>query len=52
MGHFYKKYKQLNLLCKFCKGVKNLSFSCEIIFGQLLLTFGDFFLVTLAEVVA
>ena len=31
----------------FCKGVKIIHFSCEIIFGQLLQTFGDFYLVTL-----
>ena len=31
----------------FCKGVKIYHFSSEIIFGQVLKTFGDFFLVTL-----
>ena len=35
------------LLGNFCKGFKNFHFSCEIIFGQLLKTFGDFHLVTL-----
>ena len=28
------------LLCNFCKGVEIFHFSCEIIFGQLLYTFG------------
>ena len=32
---------------KFCKSVKIFHFSRDIIFGQLLLTFGDFLLVTL-----
>ena len=32
----------------FCNGVKIYHFPSEIIFGQLLQTFGDFFLVTLA----
>ena len=32
-----------------CEGVKIYHFSNEIIFGQLLKTFGDFFLVTLTE---
>ena len=31
----------------FCVGAKIFIFSCEIIFGQLLWTFGDFSLVTL-----
>ena len=35
------------LLGNFCKGFKNFHFSCEIIFGQLLKTFGDFHVVTL-----
>ena len=34
-------------LGNFSKGVKIYHFSCEIIFGKLLKTFGDFFLVTL-----
>ena len=38
------------MLRQFCKGVKINHFSSEIIFGQLLLTFGDFFLVTLLGV--
>ena len=39
--------KSLTFLGNFCKGVKIIHFSCEIIFGQLLYTFGDFYLVTL-----
>ena len=39
--------KSLTLLGNFCKGVKIYHFSSEIIFGQLLQTFGDFYLVTL-----
>ena len=39
--------KSLTFLGNFCKGVKIYHFSIEIIFRQLLLTFGDFFLVTL-----
>ena len=39
--------KSPTFLGNFCKGVKNLSFSSEINFRQLLQTFGDFFLVTL-----
>ena len=35
------------LLGNFCKCVKIIRFSITIIFGQLLLTFGDFLLVTL-----
>ena len=35
--------KSLALLGNFCKGVKIFNFSSEIIFGQLLQTFGDFF---------
>ena len=34
-------------LSNFWKGVKSFDFSCEIIFGQFLLTFGDYLLVTL-----
>ena len=37
------------LLGNFCKGVKIIHFSSEINFGQLLKTFGDFYLVTLAS---
>ena len=36
-----------HILGNFCKCVKIYNFSSEIIFMQLLLTFGDFFLVTL-----
>ena len=39
--------KLSTLLGNFCKGVKIIHFSSEIIFGQLLWTFGDFLLVTL-----
>ena len=35
-------------LRQFCKCVKIIHFSCEIVFGQLLWPFGDFHLVTLA----
>ena len=35
------------ILRHFCKGVKIYHFSSEIIFGQLLQTFGNFYLVTL-----
>ena len=35
------------LLDNFCRGVKIYHFSIEIILGQLLWTFGDFYLVTL-----
>ena len=35
------------LLGNFCKGAKMIYFSAEIIIGQLLQTFGDFYLVTL-----
>ena len=51
--NFLKPFATLNLsksptfLGNFCKGVKIYHFSCKIIFGQILLTFGDFFLVTL-----
>ena len=37
----------LPFLGNFCKGGKIFHFSSEIIFGQLLLKFGDFYLVTL-----
>ena len=39
--------KSPTFLGNFCKGVKICHISSEIIFGQLLLTFCDFFLVTL-----
>ena len=41
--------KSLTLLGNFCKNVKIIHFSCEIIFGQLLLTFGNFLLVRLSR---
>ena len=53
LGNFLKPLATIKLpksptfLGNFCKGVKIYHFSSEIIFGQLLLTFGDFFLVTL-----
>ena len=53
LGKFLKPLATINLpksptfLGNFCKGVKSYHFSSEIIFGQLLQTFGDFFLVTL-----
>ena len=37
----------VHILVNFCKGVKIVQFSSEIIFGQLLSTFGEFLLVTL-----
>ena len=57
MGKFLKLLATLNLaksttfFGNFCKGVKINHFSCGIIFGQHLWTFGDFFLVTLLVVV-
>ena len=39
--------KSLTVLRNFCKGVETYHFSNKIIFGQFLLTFGDFPLVTL-----
>ena len=39
--------KSPTFLGNFCKGVKIFNFSSEINFGQLLQTFGDFYLVTL-----
>ena len=53
LGNFLKPLATINLprsptfLGNFCKGVKIYPFSSEIIFGQLLYTFGDFYLVTL-----
>ena len=47
-GQLFKPLAPINLpkyptcLGNFCKGVKIYNFSGEIIFGQLLLTFGDF----------
>ena len=52
-GQLLKPLAAINLpktspfLGNFCKGVKIYHFSREIVFGQLLWTFGDFFLVTL-----
>ena len=52
-GQLFEALATINLsqsptfLGKFCKSVKIFNFSIEIIFGQLLLTFGDFLLVTL-----
>ena len=52
-GHFLKPLATINLpksptfSGNFCKGVKIDHFSTEIIFRQLLYTFGNFFLVTL-----
>ena len=43
-------HKSPTLLGKFCKGAKIIHFSSEIIFGQLLLTFVDFYLVTLLQI--
>ena len=39
--------KSLTFLRNICKGVKIYHFSSKISFGQVLWTFGDFFLVTL-----
>ena len=44
--------KSPTLLGNFCKGVKIIHFSIEIIFGQLLQTFGDFYLVTLLTILS
>ena len=55
LGNFLKPLAAINLpksptfLGNFCKVVKIFHFSSEIILGQLLWTFGDFFLVTLLE---
>ena len=52
-GQLLKLFATMNLpksptfLGNFSKGAKIIDFSNEIIFGQLLLTFGDFYLVTL-----
>ena len=56
LGNFFKPLatislpKYLTFLGNFCKGVKIYHFSSEIIFGQLLQTFGDFYLVTLTTI--
>ena len=53
-GQFLRPLATINLtktptfLGNFCKGVEIIHFSSEIIFGQLLKTFGDFVLVTLS----
>ena len=53
LGNFLKPLatinlpKSLTILSNICKGVKIYHFSCEIIPGQLLQTFGGFYLVTL-----
>ena len=53
VGNFLKPLATINLpksptfLGNFCKGVKIYHFSSKIIFGQLLQTSGEFFLVTL-----
>ena len=53
LGNFLKPLATINMpksptfLGNFCKGVKIYHFSSEINFGQLLQTFGDFYLVTL-----
>ena len=53
LGNFSKsvatiiKPKLSTLLGIFCKGVQIFHFSSEIIFGQLLMTFGNFLLFTL-----
>ena len=53
LGSFSKPLETIILskspifLGNFCKDVKIFNFSSEIIFGQLLYTFGDFLLVTL-----
>ena len=53
LGNFLKPLAKINLaqsspfLGNYCKGVEIIHFSGETIFGQLLLTFGDFYLVIL-----
>ena len=55
LGNFLKSLATINLpksstfLGNFCKVVKIYNFSSEIVFGQLLQTFVDLFLVTLAS---
>ena len=47
-GHGKKYFSQIaHILGSFCRGAKIFHFSSGIIFGQLLLKFGDFLLVTL-----
>ena len=49
LGNFLKPLAPINLLKSptflgnYCKGVKIYHFSCELIFGQLLLTFANFY---------
>ena len=49
LGNFSKPLATINLpkfltfLGNFCKGIKSFNFTSEIIFGQLLSTFGDFY---------
>ena len=56
LGDFLKRLATINLpksptfVGIIFKGLKIYHFSGEIIFGQLLLTIGDFFLVTLVEI--
>ena len=56
LGNFLKPLATINLpksptfKSNFCKGVIIYPFCSEIIFGQLLETFGDFFLVTLVAI--
>ena len=55
MGTFSKPLATINLpksptfLCNFYEVVKIFNFSSEIIFGQILQTFGDFLEVTLVD---
>ena len=52
-GHLFQAFGNnciaqiTHILDIFCKGVKIIHLPCEIIFGQLLKTFGNFLLVTL-----
>ena len=56
LGKFLKPLATINLaksltfLGNFCKGVKIINFTSEIILGQLLKTFDDFLLVTLSTI--
>ena len=56
LGNILKPLATINLpqsspfLVIFCKGVKIIHFSSETISGQLLMTFGDFYLVTLPRI--
>ena len=55
-GQLFKASGKINLpqsspfLGNFCKGVKIIHFSSDTIFGQLLYTINDFYLVTLPEI--